>query len=156
MKSILIHIQQVILTADESSSRSKPKTKLTAMSIQPAVDHTHHDHSHDQRHIQTHQVDIDEDDDEYSSKSLLGGSQAAKFLLAGGIAGAVSRSATAPFDRLKVYLITSTKSSPKNLSTFHILYNAVHTIASQGGGIRAFWVGNGLNIIKIFPVCLID
>lgn len=33
---------------------------------------------------------------------------AGKFLLAGGIAGAVSRTATAPFDRLKVYLITDT------------------------------------------------
>lgn len=27
-------------------------------------------------------------------------------------------------------------------------------IYADGGGVRAFWVGNGLNVMKIFPVRL--
>ncbi|SCV73638.1 BQ2448_6068 [Microbotryum intermedium] len=99
---------------------------------------------------------------------------AGKFLLAGGLAGAVSRTATAPFDRLKVYLITS----PSTLQPIPPRYvpslgspeaaapsrptkkvrrgkgsipAAVRAIWRQGGGPAAFWTGNGLNVIKIFP-----
>ncbi|KAJ9110277.1 hypothetical protein QFC19_001680 [Naganishia cerealis] len=97
-----------------------------------------------------------------------------KFLLAGGVAGAVSRTATAPFDRLKVYLITKTdtpqelKRPPDVLHSgsateavkqttklgrkgFGHLGEAVVRIYRDGGGVRAFWVGNGLNVTKIFP-----
>lgn len=109
--------------------------------------------------------------------------EAWRFLLAGGVAGAgtstihtllggevltmrvVSRSVTAPFDRLKVYLITTTtapSSGPSNPSIIHPvgsvnrafsnLWGAVVRIYGDGGGLRAFWVGNGLNVTKIFPV----
>ena len=71
---------------------------------------------------------------------------ACKYLLAGGIAGAVSRTCTAPFDRLKVYLITHS-GTPENPLTF---FNAVRSIYS-GGGWKAFFVGNGLNVMKIIP-----
>lgn len=87
----------------------------------------------------------------------------------------VSRTATAPFDRLKVYLITKTdtpqevKRPPDVLHSasvkeatkktlkfsrkgFGHLSEAVARIYRDGGGIRAFWVGNGLNVTKIFPV----
>ncbi|GAA5841321.1 hypothetical protein JCM11251_001624 [Rhodosporidiobolus azoricus] len=100
---------------------------------------------------------------------------AGKFLLAGGMAGAVSRTATAPFDRLKVYLITSPSSpcpAPASISSTAAsskplapgerppkrprpgagsLVNAMRAVYNQGGGIKAFWTGNGLNIVKIFP-----
>jgi len=79
---------------------------------------------------------------------------------------AVSRTATAPFDRLKVYLITSATGPPcPNLTAAAAkagkkpprpgagsLTKAIRTVYNQGGGIKAFWTGNGLNIIKIFPV----
>ncbi|GAA5913797.1 hypothetical protein JCM6882_007702 [Rhodosporidiobolus microsporus] len=97
---------------------------------------------------------------------------AGKFLLAGGMAGAVSRTATAPFDRLKVYLITSpsapappppstappieplppgTKPPKRPRPGAGSLVNAIRAVYGQGGGIKAFWTGNGLNIVKIFP-----
>lgn len=87
----------------------------------------------------------------------------------------VSRTATAPFDRLKVYLITKTdapqevnrppdvmhsanvkdavkKTFKFNRKGFGHLTEAVARIYKDGGGVRAFWVGNGLNVTKIFPV----
>lgn len=90
---------------------------------------------------------------------------------------AVSRTATAPFDRLKVYLITKTdtpsevkrppdglhpgsttepvKQNPKfGQKGFGHLREAVVRIYRDGGGVRAFWVGNGLNVTKIFPVSM--
>lgn len=73
---------------------------------------------------------------------------AIKFLLAGGLAGMVSRTCTAPFDRLKVYLITTSDSS-SNKRPLTIL-EAVKTIYAKGGW-RGFFVGNGLNIFKIVP-----
>ncbi|KAK0522096.1 hypothetical protein OC834_006407, partial [Tilletia horrida] len=126
---------------------------------------------------------------------------AVKFLLAGGIAGAVSRTATAPFDRLKVYLITSARSSASSellapggpaakavteaaaraasaggggvvgavsgasagvgtaaavggqaaYKGAGMLRQAIVNLYKEGGGLKAFWIGNGLNVVKIFP-----
>ncbi|KAK3809160.1 MAG: mitochondrial carrier domain-containing protein [Benniella sp.] len=72
----------------------------------------------------------------------------ARYLLAGAIAGAVSRTATAPLDRLKVYLITN--SMPTLTVRQRLLWNAVTDLYHQGG-VRTFFRGNGLNIIKIAP-----
>ncbi|WFD20845.1 hypothetical protein MCAP1_003099 [Malassezia caprae] len=82
---------------------------------------------------------------------------ALKFLLAGGIAGAVSRTATAPFDRVKVYLITSQAVSPAAASTSSMRFSGMSAIGQgvwmiyQEGGVRGFWLGNGLNCMKIIP-----
>ncbi|CAI2172913.1 158_t:CDS:2, partial [Funneliformis geosporum] len=92
-----------------------------------------------------------------------------KYLLAGAIAGAVSRTATAPLDRLKVYLQIQT-ASPQLLTAkkIHVLesetqvskrlvssahkniINAIKNIYSSGGLIN-FFRGNGLNVAKIAP-----
>jgi len=102
---------------------------------------------------------------------MIHGEVAVKFLLAGGVAGAVSRTATAPFDRLKIYLITTARSTAtsemvkgelKGKSTVDqtakmaskgagILKEALFTLYKEGGGLKAFWLGNGLNCVKIFP-----
>lgn len=97
-------------------------------------------------------MDLDEDE-EYNAEFHK--HDAWRFLLAGGIAGGVSRSVTAPFDRLKVYLITSTAhpeaGKPSPFRALRNLGSAVRLIYNEGGGVRAFWVGNGLNVAKILP-----
>ncbi|KAL1089910.1 hypothetical protein V6Z11_D07G052900 [Gossypium hirsutum] len=62
--------------------------------------------------------------------------------IAGGIAGAVSRIATAPFDRLKVVLqVQTTRTS---------ILPAVTKILKEEG-LLGFFRGNGLNIVKVTP-----
>ncbi|KAJ8456382.1 hypothetical protein ONZ51_g12161 [Trametes cubensis] len=107
--------------------------------------------------------DDDEEDDEYEEyeeephHSWLGGSTAVKFLLAGGIAGAVSRTCTAPFDRLKIFLITrppelgGTSLTPQApVRGFKAIGGAIARIYAEGG-VLAFWTGNGLSVAKILP-----
>jgi solute carrier family 25 phosphate transporter 23/24/25/41 len=79
-----------------------------------------------------------------------------KYLTAGAIAGCVSRTCTAPLDRLKVYLITHTSYQPhlpnqqQAQQSGSAIMTAVKTIY-KNGGFRGLYVGNGLNIIKIVP-----
>uniref|UniRef100_A0A8C0PX29 Solute carrier family 25 member 24 n=1 Tax=Canis lupus familiaris TaxID=9615 RepID=A0A8C0PX29_CANLF len=66
-------------------------------------------------------------------------------LLAGGIAGAVSRTSTAPLDRLKVMMqVHGSKSGKMNI------YGGFRQMVKEGG-IRSLWRGNGTNVIKIAP-----
>lgn len=111
-----------------------------------------------------------EEEEEEDDNDMIRGAVAVKFLVAGGIAGAVSRTATAPFDRLKIYLITTGQASmaaetakaalsgKEGATTVKaagqgvgMLREAVLNLYREGGGLRAFWVGNGLNCLKIFP-----
>ncbi|XP_031106421.1 calcium-dependent mitochondrial ATP-magnesium/phosphate carrier protein 2-like [Ipomoea triloba] len=67
---------------------------------------------------------------------------ASKYLIAGGVAGAASRTATAPLDRLKVVLqVQTTRAS---------IMPAVKSIWKEGG-ILGFFRGNGINILKVAP-----
>lgn len=107
------------------------------------------------------------DDDEHegvappcSKSDMIQLDVAAKFLLAGGLAGAVSRTATAPLDRLKVFLITSqsARSAASQVSkTGSVTRTGLGALAQgvvaiyQDGGLRGFWLGNGLNCMKIIP-----
>ena len=82
-----------------------------------------------------------------------------KYFLAGGLAGAISRTATAPLDRLRVLLQTrlSTPSYTINTSktfsriSYYELMKVSFVRIYQDGGILSFFRGNGLNVIKIFP-----
>lgn len=65
-----------------------------------------------------------------------------RHLLAGAIAGAVSRTCTAPLDRLKVFLQVQVQ-RVRILDSFNYLMNE--------GGFRSFWRGNGINVLKIAP-----
>jgi len=66
-------------------------------------------------------------------------------LLAGGVAGAVSRTATAPLDRLKTLIQTNST----NRYNFGILQGLKQIWKS--GGILAFYRGNFANCLKIVP-----
>lgn len=88
------------------------------------------------------------------------------FFIAGGISGVISRTCTAPLDRLKVFLIARTDLSSTLLNSKQALLaknphadlakirspivKAITTLYRQGG-LRAFYVGNGLNSVKVFP-----
>ncbi|KAK7424224.1 hypothetical protein QQZ08_008712 [Neonectria magnoliae] len=86
------------------------------------------------------------------------------YFVAGAIAGGVSRTATAPLDRLKVYLLVNTSSS---VDTAEVALKQGRPIAAaknvgkpisgairelfRSGGFRSFFAGNGLNVVKIMP-----
>ncbi|EQL01427.1 calcium dependent mitochondrial carrier protein [Ophiocordyceps sinensis CO18] len=86
------------------------------------------------------------------------------YFLAGAIAGGVSRTATAPLDRLKVYLLVKTSGSSESAAaaikqgqSVAAVKNAVRPCGDavkylyQSGGVRGFFAGNGLNVVKIMP-----
>lgn len=114
------------------------------------------------------------------------------FFLAGGLSGVVSRTCTAPFDRIKVFLIARTDLSSTvmhskseiarqiaNGASKHVIEEARKKVVAaeaaaakqaaehpktirspiiqaartlwKQGGFRTFYVGNGLNILKVFP-----
>lgn len=75
----------------------------------------------------------------------------------------VSRTATAPLDRLKVYLIaqTGTKAAAVEAAKEGAPIQAVKHIGQplidatkelwKAGGIRSLFAGNGLNVVKVMP-----
>uniref|UniRef100_A0A6G1SC43 Calcium-binding mitochondrial carrier protein SCaMC-1 n=1 Tax=Aceria tosichella TaxID=561515 RepID=A0A6G1SC43_9ACAR len=66
-----------------------------------------------------------------------------KHLAAGAVAGAVSRTATAPLDRLKVFLqVRGTEFASISYCFKQLL---------QEGGWKSLWRGNGINVVKIAP-----
>lgn len=86
--------------------------------------------------------------------------------MAGGAAGVVSRTATAPFDRLKVYLIAQTDvhDAKEAIKTAALKGEATQAVKSaarpmadavralwNAGGIRSMFAGNGLNVVKVLP-----
>lgn len=115
------------------------------------------------------------------------------FFLAGGLSGVVSRTCTAPFDRIKVFLIARTdltstvlhsrreianqiakgtvrtkmQQARKALHLLSMSYEATEALEHpkkvrspiiqaartiwKQGGFKAFYVGNGLNVVKVFP-----
>ncbi len=85
------------------------------------------------------------------------------YFVAGGIAGVVSRTVTAPLDRLKVYLIAQT--GVKDDAIHHAKLGAPLKAAKTAGrplveatkelwrmgGMRSLFAGNGLNVVKVMP-----
>ncbi|KAK2003151.1 mitochondrial carrier [Colletotrichum falcatum] len=86
------------------------------------------------------------------------------YFIAGAVAGGLSRTATAPLDRLKVYLLVNTRASTDTAATalkqgrpLLALRNAIKPFSDaikdlwKAGGMRSLFAGNGLNVIKIMP-----
>lgn len=85
------------------------------------------------------------------------------YFIAGGMAGMISRTATAPLDRLKVYLIAQTTSSKAAIdaakdgapvkAAMHFGRPLVDACKDlwRAGGLRSLFAGNGLNVLKVMP-----
>jgi len=84
------------------------------------------------------------EEEEYEEEEEEPAMRPAKLLLAGGIAGAVSRSATAPLDRLKMLLQVH---EGHNRMTIR---SGLRKMSAEGS-IKAFFKGNGANVLKIAP-----
>merc|ERR1719296_169162 len=83
-------------------------------------------------------------------------SAAVKFLIdfvAGGVAGAVAKTATAPIERVKL-LIQTQDANPKIISgevpRYTGIINCFTRVASEQG-VGAFWRGNFTNCVRYFP-----
>ncbi|XP_058435159.1 mitochondrial adenyl nucleotide antiporter SLC25A23 isoform X2 [Marmota monax] len=82
--------------------------------------------------------------DEFSKQEKLTGMWW-KQLVAGAVAGAVSRTGTAPLDRLKVFMqVHASKTNRLNI------LGGLRSMI-QEGGILSLWRGNGINVLKIAP-----
>lgn len=87
----------------------------------------------------------------YSTSIYLGDSTAVsrkdmwfKNLIAGAVAGSVSRTFTAPFDRLKTVMqALGSRKDIKIVGGFKFMI--------EEGGITGLWRGNGINVLKIAP-----
>ena len=96
-------------------------------------------------------IDMVEDDEFYDDEEeedehvgFMYPSRTVKLLLAGGIAGVVSRTATAPLDRLKMLL--QVNDAEKRMT----MREGLKYMAREGS-IKSFFKGNGTNVIKIAP-----
>ncbi|KAL6723885.1 hypothetical protein ANCDUO_04938 [Ancylostoma duodenale] len=92
-------------------------------------------------------IDIGEDSqvpEDFSDQEMISGVWW-RHLVAGGVAGCMSRTCTAPLDRLKVFMqVHSTRTNRLGvMSSLRLLH--------AEGGVKSFWRGNGINVIKIAP-----
>ncbi|VDN22860.1 unnamed protein product, partial [Gongylonema pulchrum] len=92
-------------------------------------------------------IDIGEDSlvpEDFSQQEIASGFWW-KHLVAGGVAGCMSRSSTAPLDRVKIYLqVHATRLNRLRFpKAVRLLY--------EEGGLKSFWRGNGVNVAKIAP-----
>jgi len=73
--------------------------------------------------------------------------------LAGGISGTIAKTCTAPIERVKL-IIQTQDANPKIISGEVPRYTGIgncFTRVYQEQGLKAFWRGNGVNIIRYFP-----
>lgn len=93
---------------------------------------------------------------QFAAPSAAEQSGAVKFLIdfcAGGVAGAVAKTATAPIERVKL-LIQTQDANPKIISGEVPRYTGIvncFTRVSSEQGFSAFWRGNTVNVIRYFP-----
>ena len=75
---------------------------------------------------------------------------AARRLLAGGTSGIVTKTMTAPLERVKILLQLRSMSKATVSSSSSIL-GTIRSVLKDDG-VRGFWKGNGANCIRVVPV----
>jgi solute carrier family 25 phosphate transporter 23/24/25/41 len=74
-----------------------------------------------------------------------------RMFLAGGTAGAIARTTTAPLDRIKLlFQVQAVPSANSDAQAYTSVRQAFMKIYREEG-VLAFWKGNGANVIRIFP-----
>ncbi|KAL8965984.1 MAG: hypothetical protein Q9183_003584 [Haloplaca sp. 2 TL-2023] len=148
-------------TAATSADESENKLAIQG-SERCCDDRLHGDHSHNDPENFEDFVALD-DLSNKKNDVLTDISPPLGYFLAGGIAGVISRTATAPLDRLKVYLIAQTSvkkeafDAAKSGAPVQAAKQASRPLieASKNlwrmGGIRSLFAGNGLNVVKVMP-----
>ncbi|KAL3232978.1 hypothetical protein RNJ44_04894 [Nakaseomyces bracarensis] len=66
--------------------------------------------------------------------------------IAGGLAGAISRTAVSPFERVKILLQVQSSTTAYNKG----LFDAIHQVYKEEN-VKGLFRGNGLNCIRVFP-----
>ncbi|VDM20617.1 unnamed protein product, partial [Wuchereria bancrofti] len=92
-------------------------------------------------------IDIGEDSqipEDFSQQEIASGFWW-KHLVAGGVAGCVSRTCTAPLDRVKIYLQVHATLLNR------LRFPKAAKLLYEEGGLKSFWRGNGVNVAKIAP-----
>jgi len=72
-----------------------------------------------------------------------------KNIVAGGTAGMLAKTITAPLERLKMLAQTSALSTSAGAETTGIFNITRQVVKTEG--ISGFWAGNGTNLVRIFP-----
>ncbi|KAI8473205.1 MAG: mitochondrial substrate carrier [Monoraphidium minutum] len=86
-----------------------------------------------------------------SAAAKKGGWDSLRMFVSGGSAGAVARTCTAPLDRIKLlFQVQAVASSGTSPTAYTGVGQAAAKIYREEGFL-AFWKGNGVNIIRIFP-----
>lgn len=103
-----------------------------------------HDH---QTQVELHEIDLEDCDDELSVTRLTRYLPEPGYFIAGALAGGISRTATAPFDRLKVFLLVKTDSDAGlklNAAKKGHALGAVRNVGKPiGDAVRALWKAGG-------------
>lgn len=71
-------------------------------------------------------------------------------LLAGGIAGVVSRTAVAPVERVKILLQVQSLSARSGAPRYGSVFGSLRSI-SRAEGVAGLWKGNSANCVRVFP-----
>jgi hypothetical protein len=77
-----------------------------------------------------------------------------KTLISGGVAGAVSRTVVAPFERIKILFQTQAQASGSTLK-YRGIYHTLITIYKEEG-LVGYFKGNGINCLRIIPTSAIQ
>jgi len=84
---------------------------------------------------------------EYNAAPTVADTGRFKSFLAGALAGSISRTVVAPLERVRVLMNTMTTRDPNFLKDFGTAIRSIY----KDGGIKGFWRGNMVNVMRIAP-----